>query len=97
MKEFFLVIKNENGDSISEAIMVALCEIPHIGDYVVIDDENNITKNDQTSYLNFVCLLHLPESETSGFRFKVVGRNFFRKNGEASVCLELQHEPELTN
>lgn len=96
MKEFLVVIKNENGDLIPETITVAMCEIPHIGDYVIIDDENNITKKDQTSYLNFVCLLHLPQGKISGFRFKVVSRCFYRKNGDSWVCVELQYEPELT-
>lgn len=95
MKEFLVVIKNQNGGVIPEAIPVAMCEIPCIGDYVVIDDENNITEKDQTSYLNLVCLLHFPEDKTSGFRFKVVGRSIFRENGESWICVELQHEPEL--
>jgi hypothetical protein len=100
MKEFHVMLKNEKGEILPkgdvETLMIAMYDIPLIGDYVIIDDEENTTENDQTSYLNLFCLMELGNSKSSGWRFKVVGRTFLRSDGESWICIELQYEP-LTN
>lgn len=96
MKQMLVIIKNEKGQILPlgdvETFTVFADEIPMIGDCFFLDDEENISEKDQTSYLNFFCLMQLAGSR-SGFRFKVVGRTIFRKDGESWVCVELQHEP----